>query len=476
MRGCCVVFALWVISVSSVLAEELFTNAYSVPPALLNTGGGKELQNAKQYLEEAGISFPEGASAIFLPNTSQLIVRNTQEQMELVEALIDSIQNGVEKQIYLTFREVSVSEGVSGDLGFDWLLEPSSEKPRPESGRVIDSLEEFKEELSRPPGTKSIKEIGDIGIGGVFTDPQFQVLIRALNQEEGVELMQAPSVMARSGQPVLSEVGDRRYGVIPVIGADSYTIDLEVFLPEHGEALLKKGEPLETPIQITIWDGQTVAIARKDREGQQRVIFVKAQLMDPAGVPINEAPGDPIVLPTAKLSGESREKLGQLVKRVIPFNFHHANTHVVEEGESLYAIATDAGAMISEIKRLNGLEKDDIEVGQLLFLPADSNVAIEESFTLNEVVIPEVDFKEAALVEALGFVQEMLLSHEKVDNLFPKEAPRIILKEAAKFDDTEITLRLSNVPVREALRYITEMAQCEYEIKGSRIYVFPRAL
>ena len=38
------------------------------------------------------------------------------------------------------------------------------------------------------------------GVCGVLTDPQFQVVIRALNQKKGADLMTAPSVVTRSGQ------------------------------------------------------------------------------------------------------------------------------------------------------------------------------------------------------------------------------------------------------------------------------------
>ena len=44
------------------------------------------------------------------------------------------------------------------------------------------------------------------GVGGVLTDPQFQVVIRALNQKKGADLMTAPSVVTRSGQRAKIEI------------------------------------------------------------------------------------------------------------------------------------------------------------------------------------------------------------------------------------------------------------------------------
>ncbi|MEM6916389.1 MAG: LysM peptidoglycan-binding domain-containing protein [Verrucomicrobiota bacterium] len=477
------------VGLNPVAGGELFTNAYSVPPTFLHTGDpfaeneGSDAQptNAKEILETAGISFPEGASAIYVPKTSQLVVRNTEEQMELVEAYVEAIKTGIEKQIYLTLREVTFSGEVWEDLELDYLFRLSPPRPFPGDARVLDSREAFKEELSGPPSKLKWAKSAGIKNIDILTDPQFQLLIRALREREGVELLEAPSVMTLSGRPVISQQEDRRYGVIPVLGSDEYSIELEIFLPEHGEALFETGDPLKTPIHEHIYDGQTVGISREDKGGVLRIVFVKAQVMDPAGTSADEEPKEAeqpkkqASESGSRISDEMSEKLGKLVQEVFPFQFRSANTHIVKKGESLYGIATDAGAMIAEIKRLNGLENDDLEVGQLLFLPADAKKAKEESFSLNEVIISGFKFTDLPFAKALGHIQEVLLSHEKVDSLFPKEAPRIILKDAERFDDIKITLQLTNVPVGEALRYITQLAECEYEIKGSRIYVFAKS-
>jgi beta-lactamase regulating signal transducer with metallopeptidase domain len=66
--------------------EELYTNVYSV------VGVGefeKDGADAKRIFEGAGIVFPESASAMLLAERGQLIVRNTQSQMELVEVWLE---------------------------------------------------------------------------------------------------------------------------------------------------------------------------------------------------------------------------------------------------------------------------------------------------------------------------------------------------------------------------------------------------
>jgi general secretion pathway protein D len=47
---------------------------------------------------------------------------------------------------------------------------------------------------------------GIFGLSGVFTDPQFQVVIRALNQKKGVDLLSAPKVTTKSGQRAVIEI------------------------------------------------------------------------------------------------------------------------------------------------------------------------------------------------------------------------------------------------------------------------------
>src|SRR6202011_2505809 len=44
------------------------------------------------------------------------------------------------------------------------------------------------------------------GLAGVFTNPQFQVVIRALNQKKGVDLLSAPRVTTKSGQRAVIEI------------------------------------------------------------------------------------------------------------------------------------------------------------------------------------------------------------------------------------------------------------------------------
>jgi len=97
--------------------QDLYTRVYKVPPTFLSSsfadGGGAAAadpfaapvesqgaitarRTAKDILEDAGITFGPGSTAVFNQETGQLIVRNTTDQMELVEAYNDSLASGPE--------------------------------------------------------------------------------------------------------------------------------------------------------------------------------------------------------------------------------------------------------------------------------------------------------------------------------------------------------------------------------------------
>jgi len=97
--------------------ENIFTNVYVVPLEFQTTelpsskqDGSKSgetaedkasrlsKRTAKDILKSAGISFPEGASATYDRSTSKLIVRNTTDQMELVEAYVEWVKKALSKK------------------------------------------------------------------------------------------------------------------------------------------------------------------------------------------------------------------------------------------------------------------------------------------------------------------------------------------------------------------------------------------
>lgn len=69
-------------------SSDFFTRVYRVPPDFLGLDPGK---SAMELLKETGVQFSENASAVFNTETSQLIVKNTQPNLDLIESFVQSI-------------------------------------------------------------------------------------------------------------------------------------------------------------------------------------------------------------------------------------------------------------------------------------------------------------------------------------------------------------------------------------------------
>ncbi|HEX7517392.1 MAG TPA: Amuc_1098 family type IV pilus outer membrane protein [Chthoniobacterales bacterium] len=334
-------YAISIIPISEQ-SNDLLTKEYRVPPGFISgslsasasslsqpasakaagtgkdtqeTTGGRLLVNregAKEFLENQGVSFAvPGSSANFLPQTSRLIVRNTADNLELVDAIVEQANVSGPKQVEIEAKFVEITQNNLKELGFDWLLGPFNLNSRGSvalsggtsgtgaavnqadypfsttglnpvtagnrsgnlaiNGSAIDSLL-----LGTAAG--QVLAPGIFGVGGLLTDPQFQLVVRALNQKKGVDLLSAPRVTTKSGQRAVIEiVREFRYptqfeaphvpetvgsvatrsdtgGIIPLGGASS--VPVTPTTPTHFETrntgVTLEVEPVVGPDGVTI--------------------------------------------------------------------------------------------------------------------------------------------------------------------------------------------------------------------------------
>ncbi len=401
----------------SDVSNELVTKEYKVPPTFIpkkeaavdNTGGfGAAVtdqastasrisgtQNAQTYLASLGVIFPEGASAQYIPAGSKLVVRNTQDNIDFIDTVVDAALGSAPTQVQIESKFVEINQNNLKELGFDWLLGPLQigTGVYGTGGSAAGTAFPFAEPNGAPIGSDvvtsglrsgrgsgadqaiSVNGIDNLlqglsgisqgpapalfGLAGVFTNPQFQFVIRALNQKKGIDLMSAPNVTTKSGNRAVvnvirefkyptefdppqipqstinanGNVGGGGFGnsgfrtnpiitpttpsafetrnlgvtleVTPTVGADGYTIDLELS-PEvvDFDGFINYGVPILTlagtatgaigarptsvvvspnvinqPIfssrkvttSVTIWDGMTISLGGLIREDVQKV-------------------------------------------------------------------------------------------------------------------------------------------------------------------------------------------------------------
>jgi general secretion pathway protein D len=272
--------------------------------------GGRQLVNregAKEFLEAQGVQFPSGASANFLPQSSRLIVRNTQDNLDLVDALVEQLNLSIPKQVEIESKFVEITQNNLKELGFDWLLgpfkvgnqgafgsggtsgngttvnpanypfvDPATGQPIGQdpvtagnrSGNIAISTNALDALLFPSLGTSAVAP-GIFGLAGVFTNPQFQVVIRALNQKKGVDLLSAPKVTTKSGQRALIEiVREFRYPTtftppqVPSITGGvggTGTVSIEVVTPTTPQTFETRNTGVTLEVEPVVGpDGQTI--------------------------------------------------------------------------------------------------------------------------------------------------------------------------------------------------------------------------
>ena len=264
-------YAVSVVPVN-VPIETLITKEYKVPPGTFTGAAGAgaggaapapvvapaggmptsaslpQRVAAKEYLTGLGVQFPPGSAANYLPSSSRLIVKNTQEQLDLIDTLVEAWNGSVPSQVDIEAKFVEITQTNLKELSFDWTLGqfniPGSSKifggggtvgdgrqvssnnfgfTDPTTGNVVGSnpltagnrtgagvggaiSANAIDSLLFPSSGLTTAAPGIISAAGVFTDPQFQVVMRALNQKKGVDLLSSPRVTCRSGQDAEIEI------------------------------------------------------------------------------------------------------------------------------------------------------------------------------------------------------------------------------------------------------------------------------
>jgi general secretion pathway protein D len=185
--------------------------------------------NAQKSLTDKGIRFPAGASAIFLPGSSKLVVRNTPEQLDLVANLIDQLsketpQVEIEAKIAefnqdaikaLSFNYfIGTGTGPSVNFGASTALRNANDigvtgasATSGVGGLSPDDINELIQQNSSTSGAiypltgaPVANNAGNVlSVGGVLDNTGFLAVINAINNLQGVSLLSAPSVTTQSG-------------------------------------------------------------------------------------------------------------------------------------------------------------------------------------------------------------------------------------------------------------------------------------
>lgn len=257
-------FAVRIISLSDT-NQTLISKSYRVPPDFITTAaissapaaaadpfaagnpavpasGLVRRMGAKEFLESRGITFPEGGGASYSTAANTLTVRTNANNIYLVDSLVEQSLNSSPKMAVIEVKIVEITNSKLDEMGFDWLLQGFGSEVRLAGGTVGNAqkntfgLDEFTmnnavSQAAMGPVTAGLRSSGDLNsnrsideilygvtnsqskrspgilsLTGVLTDPQFQVVWRALDQKTGIDVVSKPSVITRSGNKASVEV------------------------------------------------------------------------------------------------------------------------------------------------------------------------------------------------------------------------------------------------------------------------------
>jgi hypothetical protein len=178
---------------------------------------------ARAFFTTLGVNLdsPPGKSVFFNDRLGKLFVRATAQDLDTIERAIE-MMNEVAPQVHIKARFIEVQQNDNTALGFDWYLgqinsggsvvgqggnpgalstgsqtaaNPSGYFPDPTANSVVNAGQQlFSSGLASGNGSTTAT------ITGILTNPNFQVVMHALQQRQGFESLAEPEVTTTSGR------------------------------------------------------------------------------------------------------------------------------------------------------------------------------------------------------------------------------------------------------------------------------------
>jgi len=187
--------------------------------------------DAQKALIDKGIHFPAGATAVFLPGSSKLVVRDTPEQLDLIANIIDQESKGGPQQVSIESKLAEFNQDAIKELTFNYTLgtipvtfpggshvalstalrnaDTPTESPNlggltPDgiSGLVQQNVATTGGVAPTNPltgGSVQNNASSILNLGVVIDKQGLAVLMQAINNLQGVSLLSAPNVTTQSG-------------------------------------------------------------------------------------------------------------------------------------------------------------------------------------------------------------------------------------------------------------------------------------
>jgi len=336
--------------------SKLFTRIFKVDlnriakaigevPDKTSTNSLSKLREALlKHFARAGWTLGEGEALFLNQSNSGMYVRASLQALDLIESVLQ-VLNTAPPQVMVQAKFVEFSESDATVMGLDWILGSlpggqtdtnalrTAQAPTPQELRG----DELDWAGRAATNARNIRVNASLGsqLTGILTDPQFRVVLRALEQRSGTDVLSTPSVTTLSGRQAQIRVQEMKtvvtgsepaagtngfttavipcgpmLDVLPTVLADGYTIQLNLkasvteFLgydpatPGVAGSAQPRFRQRELTTIANVWDGQTLVLGGPLVEAagsttnrtagvtalrKQLLVFVTPRLIDPAG-------------------------------------------------------------------------------------------------------------------------------------------------------------------------------------------------
>ena len=174
---------------------------------------------ARAFFNALGLNLNFPKAVFFNDRLGKLFVKATEQDLDTIERAIEML-NEVAPQVHIKARFIEVQQNDNRALGFDWYLGQFGHSVVAQGGNPgsLNVPANAANPLGAFPGATVANTIADGGqslfssglpsgggsttatITGILTDPNFQVVIHALQQRQGYEALAEPEVTTTSGR------------------------------------------------------------------------------------------------------------------------------------------------------------------------------------------------------------------------------------------------------------------------------------
>jgi hypothetical protein len=182
----------------------------------------------------------------------------------------------LEHQVQIEAKLVEVSQSHARELGFDTMIAQKLGQIAPDASKP--SADVIGAALFPSNGTP-----GTLSSSGVFTAPQFQIVLDALGREKGAKVFSAPTLATPGDQKAFFRINSSiptqgcNIEILPRIGEDGATITLTI-VPQ-----LQSPQAQGTTNQVSLSTGQTVALGglvSEGTKGEHLILFITPRIIN----------------------------------------------------------------------------------------------------------------------------------------------------------------------------------------------------